>query len=168
MYRSLPLLLGLAALLFLAPETAFGQDGGAAGVTSEDSGGDTLASGNGAVRQPVGLEGDANGQPQPGMFDFLTRGPLGIMLIALAAFYFMVVLPQQRSMKRQQAERAEALLNMKKNDRVVTAGGIHGVVVSVNKDEKTVTIRTDESTNSRLTINSDSVTIVDLTATKTD
>jgi preprotein translocase subunit YajC len=102
------------------------------------------------------------------MFDFLTRGPLGIMLIALAAFYFMVVLPQQRSMKRQQAERAEALLNMKKNDRVVTAGGIHGVVVSVNKDEKTVTIRTDESTNSRLTINSDSVTIVDLTATKTD
>jgi len=37
---------------------------------------------------------------------------------------------------------------LKKNDRIVTIGGILGTVMNVQKDE--VTIRVDESTNTKL------------------
>ena len=44
--------------------------------------------------------------------------------------------------------------SLKKNDHVVTVGGIHGVVTNVNRDgeEVTVTIKVDEATNTKLRI----------------
>ena len=40
--------------------------------------------------------------------------------------------------------------NLKKNDRVVTIGGIYGTVVNVQKDLDEVTIKVDENTNTKL------------------
>ena len=40
-----------------------------------------------------------------------------------------------------------------KNDRVVTAGGIHGVVVSARPESQVVTIRIDDKQNVRIRVN---------------
>jgi len=53
-------------------------------------------------------------------------------------FYFLIIRPQ-----RQQQKKLKAMLdNLKKNDDIVTASGIHGTVAIVK--EKTVVVRVDE------------------------
>ena len=54
-------------------------------------------------------------------------------------FYFLLIRPQ----KKQEKERLAMLKNIKKNDEVVTAGGLHGVVI--NLKDKTVTVRIDDN-----------------------
>lgn len=54
-------------------------------------------------------------------------------------FYFLLIRPQQK----QEKERQAMLKNIKKNDEVVTAGGLHGVVL--NLKDKTVTVRIDDN-----------------------
>lgn len=76
----------------------------------------------------------------------------------LALFYVMVLLPE----KRRKQEAAKKLEQLKKNQRVVTIGGIHGVIVSAPADADTVVIRTDESSGQRLKINRSAIsTVVD-------
>lgn len=67
-------------------------------------------------------------------------------------FYFMVLVPE----KRRKAEKAAQLAAVKKNDRIVTIGGIHGVVSAVNEGN-TLTIRLDENGNSKMKIDRDAV-----------
>lgn len=47
---------------------------------------------------------------------------------------------------------AEQLAELKKNDRIVTAGGIIGTVMSIRDDSNYVTLRIDESTNTKMQI----------------
>jgi preprotein translocase subunit YajC len=47
-------------------------------------------------------------------------------------FYFMIIRPQQKRAK----EREKMLSNIEKGDKVVTSGGLHGIVAGI--DEKTV------------------------------
>ncbi|MCM8786534.1 MAG: preprotein translocase subunit YajC [Candidatus Omnitrophica bacterium] len=53
--------------------------------------------------------------------------------------YFILIKPQQ---KRQQ-EHIQMINSLKKNDEVVTIGGIHGVIVNVK--EKTFVLRIDDN-----------------------
>jgi preprotein translocase subunit YajC len=66
-------------------------------------------------------------------------------LAVIAVLYFVMSSPKRRD----QARRDEALKNLKKNDRVVTIGGIFGSVVSVSTDGKDVTLKVDDSTRIR-------------------
>ncbi|MCD6134528.1 MAG: preprotein translocase subunit YajC [Candidatus Omnitrophica bacterium] len=70
-----------------------------------------------------------------------TPGIIGIMplLLIFIVFYFLVIMPQ----KKQQRKHAEMIKNIKKNDEVVTIGGIHGTVVNIK--EKTFVIRVDDN-----------------------
>ena len=52
-----------------------------------------------------------------------------------AVFYFLLIRPQQT----QRRERERLLAAIKRGDRVVTTGGLHGTVT--NLDEKTVVLR---------------------------
>jgi preprotein translocase subunit YajC len=52
-----------------------------------------------------------------------------------AIFYFLLIRPQQT----QRRERARLLAAVKRGDRVVTTGGMHGTVTGL--DETTVTLR---------------------------
>jgi preprotein translocase subunit YajC len=54
-------------------------------------------------------------------------------------FYFMLIMPQ----RKQQKEHRNLLANLKKNDEVVTASGIHGTIVNVK--DTTVILRVDEN-----------------------
>jgi preprotein translocase subunit YajC len=71
------------------------------------------------------------------------------MLIIMMLFYFMLLRPQ----KRKEHEHREMVRNVKENDRVVTIGGIYGVVTNVQRDAERVTIRVDEATGAKLKIN---------------
>ena len=57
-----------------------------------------------------------------------------------AIFYFLVIAPQRKKAK----ELKTMMDNLKKNDEIVTSGGIHGTVAIVK--EKTVVVRVDEGT----------------------
>jgi preprotein translocase subunit YajC len=70
------------------------------------------------------------------------------ILIVMVLFYFMMVRPQQRERKQMQL----MLDNLKKNDRVLLQSGIVGSVVNLQQDAKFVTIKVDESTNTKLKV----------------
>lgn len=93
--------------------------------------------------------------PQPGLMEALLGNPMSFMLLVMMLFFLIVVLPQQRQMKRQQKELADALNAIKKNDRIVTTGGIHGTIIQT--DDATVTIRIDENSGARMTINREAI-----------
>ncbi len=63
-----------------------------------------------------------------------------IMFVAIIAiFYFLIYRPQKKRDKE-----AKAMISaMKKGDKVVTIGGIHGTIVTVK--DKTVVVKVDDS-----------------------
>ena len=58
-------------------------------------------------------------------------GSLIFMIAIFAIFYFLLIMPQQRRQKKWQAMLGE----LKAGDKVVTSGGIRGVIFSVKDDE---------------------------------
>jgi preprotein translocase subunit YajC len=89
--------------------------------------------------------GDAKGGGEPG-------GGLSAMLLPLVAifvlFYFLLIRPQ----KREQSRRLEMLAGVKKNDRVLTAGGVYGVVVNIRREADEVTLKVDEATGTKIRV----------------
>ena len=76
-------------------------------------------------------------------------GGLGIMFPMILIFivgYFLIMRP----MRRQEAERKAMASNLKKNDKVLTAAGIYGTVVSFSETEDEVTVRVDDNTRLRM------------------
>jgi len=63
-----------------------------------------------------------------------------ILLGVLVVFYLLMILPQRRRQKKHQ----EMLKSLNRGDKVVTNGGIHGVITRVK--ETTFIIRTGEKT----------------------
>jgi preprotein translocase subunit YajC len=59
-------------------------------------------------------------------------------------FYFMILRPQQKKQK----ERQKMLDSVKKGDKVITAGGIHGTVVGL--EDKTLLVQIAENTKVKL------------------
>ena len=58
------------------------------------------------------------------------------MIAIIAIFYFLMIRPQQKQAKMLKLMRGA----LKKDDRVVTAGGIHGIVTNVKGDILTIKI----------------------------
>jgi preprotein translocase subunit YajC len=50
-------------------------------------------------------------------------------------FYFMIIRPQHKRQK----ERERLLGNLKKGDKIITAGGVHGTIVAI--EDKTVIVQ---------------------------
>ncbi|MCK5179686.1 MAG: preprotein translocase subunit YajC [Candidatus Omnitrophica bacterium] len=61
------------------------------------------------------------------------------MILIFAIFYMLVFRPQ----KKEQKEKLKMRETLKKNDQVVTVGGIHGTVALTK--EKTVMLRVDDN-----------------------
>ena len=68
----------------------------------------------------------------------------GLILMMIVFWLFM-----SRGQKKEQQKKKAMLEALKKNDRVLTAGGVIGIVVSVKGDE--VVVKVDESTNAKIT-----------------
>lgn len=71
-------------------------------------------------------------------------------LPAVAGLVLMYVMMATKPRTADAQKGREFLANLKKNDRVITAGGIFGIVVQASADSEYVTIRIDESNNTRI------------------
>ena len=100
------------------------------------------------------LENVVFAQGNGGLFENLGIMPLIIMIGML--FYFMVLRPETR--RRSDQEKMHK--GLKKNDRVITIGGIHGTVVSAPTESDEITIKVDENTNTRIRITRSAVQTV--------
>jgi preprotein translocase subunit YajC len=67
-------------------------------------------------------------------------------LILMMVVFWIVM---SRGQRKEQQKKKEMLAAIQKNDRVITVGGIMGVVVSVKGDE--VVVKVDESSNTKIT-----------------
>lgn len=85
--------------------------------------------------------------PKGGFFD-----TMGFMFPALMAVMLLYFLMTARPKDKAQAKTSEMLANLKKNDQVITAGGILGTVVNYRSDAEFVTLRIDDSNNSRMQV----------------
>lgn len=74
---------------------------------------------------PQGAEGGSTGS---GLMSFLP------LLLIIVVFYFFFIRPQMRKSKEQKKFRE----NLKKGDKVITIGGLHGKIAEI--DETTVTL----------------------------
>jgi preprotein translocase subunit YajC len=92
-----------------------------------------------AADQPAAAPEDPNA-----LFRFLMP-----LVVIMALFYLMMIRPQ----KRKEQELRNQVSNLKENDRVITIGGIYGVVTNVQRDAQRVTVRVDESTGTKLRLN---------------
>lgn len=81
---------------------------------------------------------------------------LPLMMIIGVVFYFMILRPESR----RRADQEQMHKGLKKNDRVITIGGIYGTVVNAQQDQDDVTIKVDESTNTRLRVTRSSIQTV--------
>jgi len=73
------------------------------------------------------------------------------MIFIIAIFYFLMIRPQRKKQKEHQ----QLIGELKRGDRVVTAGGIYGVIESVSEDS--VIIKVESGATMRVT--RDSVTL---------
>ena len=83
--------------------------------------------------------------------------PLNYFLVLVVCLYVYLMFVQPRGARQEKKLQMQRLNNLKKNDRVVTSAGIHGIVSNINTDAKTVTLRVDEGSNTKLTIDRDSI-----------
>ena len=89
----------------------------------------------------------ADPAPQGGAMGLL--GMLGPLVIMFAIFYFLLIRPQQKKQK----SRMNMLKALKKGDKVVTIGGLHGTIVEITDD--IVVLRVNDVT--KLTFDRNSV-----------
>jgi preprotein translocase subunit YajC len=78
-----------------------------------------------------------------------TGGEFAMILpfaVIVVIFYFLVLRPQ----KREQSARESMLAALKKNDKVVTIGGIIGTIANVSADGQEVTLKVDDNTRIRM------------------
>lgn len=126
-YRLVGLVALVAVALLVCPVAAQETTGEptAAGDVTPAAGGEAAA------------EGQQNAQP-PG----LLGNPMILIIGMGLLFYFIVLAPQKKERRKK-----EAMINsMQKHDRVVTAGGIIGSVVSVDEDRDIVVLEVDRDT----------------------
>jgi preprotein translocase subunit YajC len=68
---------------------------------------------------------------------------LWLIVFVGLAFYFIIIRPQ----RREQQQKEQMVQQIEKGDRVVTIGGIHGVVSGVDQNRNTVSVDVGKKTN---------------------
>ena len=79
---------------------------------------------------------------------------LPLMIIMFAVMYFLIIRPQ----KQKEKNRLAMIGNVRKQDRIVTAGGVHGVVVTVKEND--VIIRVDDAKDVKIKVDKSAITSV--------
>ena len=69
-------------------------------------------------------------------------------IMIVCGIYIIIMMVPRKDQKKQR----DMLDTLKKNDRVITAGGIFGTVMSARKEDPFVMLRVDESTNTRMKV----------------
>jgi preprotein translocase subunit YajC len=78
------------------------------------------------------------------------------LVITMVLMYFLLMRPEQK--KRKEIERQ--LAGLKKNDHVVTVGGLCGTIVAATAGSKYVTVRVDDGNGTKVKILRSAITYV--------
>lgn len=62
------------------------------------------------------------------------------IILIFAVLFFLLILPQRREQKK----RGKMLTSLNRGDKIVTSGGLHGVITKVEKD--IITLRVNDKT----------------------
>jgi preprotein translocase subunit YajC len=116
----------------------------------EDSGNDLVLYKENCLSILQLLADSATTQPVPW---WANQGNVFMLLIFAMLMYF--VFTSSRTKRKDQKKRDDMLKNMKRGDRVMTAGGILGSVVEVRDSE--VLLKVDESTNTKIKFSRDAI-----------
>ena len=100
---------------------------------------------------------ETDSRSKPSLLEEFLSSPLNYFLVLVVCLYVYLMFVQPRGARQAKKLQVERLNQLKKNDRVVTSAGIHGIVSSINTDAGTVTLRVDENSNAKLTIDRDSI-----------
>jgi preprotein translocase subunit YajC len=92
----------------------------------------------------------APSQSGQGGGDFTTT--ILMFAVIIAIFYFMILRPQQKRQK----DRQKLLESMKKGDKVITAGGLHGTIIGI--EDKTLLLQIAD--NVKVKVERSSISIV--------
>jgi preprotein translocase subunit YajC len=92
------------------------------------------------LAQTASTTGGATGDGSSGGNNYWVLAPPVLMMIVF--FYFLVFLPQKRERQKQDTFHK----TLKKNDRVVTIGGVVGTIVNVEPEGKLITLKVDDNT----------------------
>lgn len=103
-----------------------------------------------------GLGGGFDGLPSIGAGSLIAQdvapNPFGTlffpMMVIMLLAYFIMIRPQQQKQRKYD----EMIASLKENDRVITTGGLHGVVTSVQRDAERVTLRLDDATGAKVKV----------------
>ena len=77
-------------------------------------------------------------QQAPGGMESILSSIVPFLLI-IVIFYFLILRPQQKRQK----ERAKLLESIKRGDKIITAGGIHGTIEAI--EDKTILVKISEN-----------------------
>ncbi|MEI8213812.1 MAG: preprotein translocase subunit YajC [Planctomycetota bacterium] len=130
-----------------------GSDGNESGLDGSLTASETVPSGTASAGRGASITS------QEFWMQFFSN-PISYLLLVMLALYLLIILPAQRTTRKTQREQKEMLTSLKKNDRVVTSFGVHGVISNIQTEAGTVTLRIDESTNAKLTVNRESIRVV--------
>ena len=64
------------------------------------------------------------------------------LVLIFVVFYFFMIRPQQKKQK----DREKVLESLKRGDKIVTIGGVHGTVAGIDTDKKTVLVQVSDTT----------------------
>ena len=80
-----------------------------------------------------------------------------VQYLPLVAIVFLAWMLLYRPERQRQQAQQKLRDNLKRNDRVVTAGGLYGTMASVDREGDRVTLKVDESNNIKLDVTLGSV-----------
>ena len=103
----------------------------------------------------MGAPGGAAGQPAGSGFSGLF-----MMVIIFGIFYFILIRPQQKKVK----EHKKMVEELKKGDKIVTSGGIYGMVEGAGPN--TLTVKIAEGTKVKIARSSVATVLTDEEASK--
>jgi preprotein translocase subunit YajC len=99
---------------------------------------------------PLAQGGEA---PELNSLEAIFGNPVLPIVVTFFLYYFIVLAPERKK-KREVTQMKSSL---KKNDRIITIGGIHGTVVNAPTEGNVLTIRIDEAGTTKIKINRSAV-----------
>jgi len=79
-------------------------------------------------------------QPQGGAQSGGGLGAFIPMILIFVVLYLLILRPQARK----QREHQKMLSALNKGDKIVTTGGIHGTILKVNENDKTIVVKVSD------------------------
>jgi preprotein translocase subunit YajC len=85
--------------------------------------------------------------PEGSVFESFFKSPVMLMIPMVVVGYFIL----WRPMKRQEAERQAMLSKMKKNDDILTTGGIYATIIEVSEKEDKIIVKIADNVRVKIT-----------------